>query len=549
MDRRADAAAGAGRNPLTLAALAGLWIAVFANWPLWRALAALPESASPRGVLFMAGFCAMVALLTIALLSLFAWRRAIKPVAALFLLAAAFGAYFMGSYGIVIDATMMTNVLHTDPAETRDLLNWRLPASLALLAGLPLWLLWRMPLERVRAPVQAWRNLLAVVGCLVLLAGLVMALFADLSATMREHKALRYMINPVNSFYALGALGVQAGARPKGPPQPIGLDAHLLPLAAGARPPLLLLVIGETARAANFSLDGYARPTNPRLQAAGAISFSDVSSCGTSTAASLPCMFSPLGRDAYRRRNGDQENLLDVAQRAGLAVLWLDNQSSCKGLCDRVPNAFANQLAAGASPLPAGLCEGNECLDEALLHGLDQRLAALAAERRQRGVLIVLHQMGSHGPAYYKRSPAQRKPFLPECTTNVLRECDPAALVNAYDNSIAYTDEVLGQAIGWLQRQTVGFDPALLYVSDHGESLGENNLYLHGIPYAIAPRQQTHVPMVAWLPAEASARADCLRARRALPLSHDNLFHSVLGLLHLRSAEYRAPLDAFAACP
>ena len=536
------------RNPLTLAAAVGVWIALLPNWALWQALLALPESRSTRGVIFLIGFGAMLAALLTGLLALFAFARSIKWAAAVFLLAAAFGAYFMVSYGVVIDPTMMVNVLHTDARETRDLLNWRLLASVLLLAGAPLLVLWRVPVRSLPLASQAWRNGVAAAACAALLLGLVLALFADLSSTMRENKSLRYRINPVNSFYALGRLGADSAARPKGPPTVIGSDARALPPKPGAKPPLLLLVIGETARAANFSLNGYARPTNPELAGTAALSFRNVTACGTSTAASLPCMFSHLGREGYAARQRDHENLLDLAQRAGLAVLWVDNQSGCKGLCERITNAFARDPAPGAPPLPAGFCEGGECFDAALLHGLDQRLAALPAQQRARGVLIVLHAMGSHGPAYYKRSPLQRKPFMPECVTNVLRKCDPASLMNAYDNSIAYADHVLAQAVGWLQGQTAAHDPALLYVSDHGESLGEHGLYLHGMPFAIAPREQTQVPMIVWLPTDAPTRVDCLRAQRELPLSHDNLFHTVLGLLRVSAAEYRLTMDAFAAC-
>ena len=548
MTQRRPIAPRSGWNPLTLALLAACWIAALPNWPLWRALLALPETHSLRGGLFVLGFGVMVAAATTALFSLFAWSRSIKPVAALFLLAAGFGAYFMHSYGIVIDPTMMVNVLHTDPGETRDLLNWRLFAALALLAGLPLWILARMPVQRLRLRAQLVRNLAALASAVVLLVGLVLALYADLSSTMREHKTIRYLINPLNSFYALGALAAESAAQLKGPPRIIGSDARVLPLAAGAKPPLLLLVVGETARAANFSLNGYPRPTNPELAALGVISFGDVTACGTSTAASLPCMFSHLGRAGYAARRGDSENLLDLAQRAGLAVLWVDNQAGCKGLCTRVTSAAARDPAPGAAPLPAGLCEAGECYDAALLHGLDERLAALPAAQRARGVLVVLHPMGSHGPAYFKRSPADRKPFLPECTTNVLRECEAAALMNAYDNSIAYADHVLAQAIGWLGRQAGTHDATLLYVSDHGESLGESGLYLHGVPYALAPREQTWVPMIAWFAPGAPTRADCLRARRDLPLSHDHLFHTALGVLRLQASEYRPELDAYAAC-
>ncbi|MEY4754981.1 MAG: hypothetical protein RJA44_2656, partial [Pseudomonadota bacterium] len=338
---------------------------------------------------------------------------------------------------------------------------------------------------------------------------------------------------------------------PDGPPQPVGLDAKLAPLAAGQRPPLLLLVLGETARAANFSLYGYARPTNPELSKLPVLAFSDVSSCGTNTAASLPCMFSLLGREAYLAQERPQENVLDLLQRAGLAVLWLDNQSGCKGQCDRVASASAHTPAPGAAPLPAGLCHGEECFDAVLLHGLDERIAALPAERRARGVVLVMHQMGSHGPAYYDRSPPDRKPFQPECNTSVLQDCEPQSLVNAYDNSIAYADHIVASAIGWLRRQQQ-FDPLLMYLSDHGESLGENNLYLHGLPYSVAPREQKHVPLVVWWPALERQPADplgaCLRQRLATPLSHDHLSHSLIGWLGVQTADYRRERDLFAPC-
>ena len=542
----------AGWNPLTLALLAGLWMAALPNWPLWRALAALPEMATPRGLAFGIGFAVMIAALTTALLALAAWRWSIKPAITLFVVAAALGAHFMGSYGVVIDSTMMINVLQTDPREVRDLLTGRLALGVLVLAVLPLVGVWRARVRPLRLVAQLGRNLLGTGAALLVLLALLYLLFADLSATMREHTSMRYLINPLNSFYALGDLAAQSRAKPGGPPQPIGLDARLAPRAPGSRPPLLLLVVGETARADHFSLNGYARPTNPQLAQLGVASFGDVSSCGTNTAASLPCMFSHLGKAGFEARDHDHENLLDLVQRSGMAVLWLDNQSGCKGLCARVPNADANIPAPGAAPLPATLCADGECLDETLLLGLDERLAALPAERRARGVLLVMHQMGSHGPAYFKRSPPELKPFQPECRTNALQQCDRQALVNAYDNSIAYTDQVLAQSVQWLRRRALEYDPALLYLSDHGESLGENNLYLHGLPYAVAPREQKHVPMVWWQPApEATPTrpgSTCLAGRRALPLTHDHLFHTVLGVLGVQAAEYRPALDAFAPC-
>jgi lipid A ethanolaminephosphotransferase len=484
-------------------------------------------------------------------LALGAWRRCIKPLSALLLLAAAAGAHFMGSYGIVIDPTMMLNVMHTDVHEAGDLIGMPLLLSLLLLAGLPIALLWRTPLRVLPVKTQGLLNAAALLAALWLAGGLLVLNFGALSATMRNHKPLRYMVNPANSLYGLSRLALARSARPTGPPEVIGADARLLPRREGAKPPLLILMVGETARADHFSLNGYARNTNPALSRLELVNFSNVSSCGTNTAASLPCMFSHLGRDEFVARKQDHENLLDVLQRAGLAVLWLDNQAGCKGLCERVPNARAIDAPPGTSHAP-GLCSSGECLDEALLTGLDQRLQALPEERRQRGVVLVLHQMGSHGPAYYKRSPPSAKPFKPECVTHALQDCEREQLINAYDNSIAYTDHMLDRSIEWLSGQSARFDPMLLYVSDHGESLGENNMYLHGMPYALAPREQTHVPMLLWLPPQAEAgigvaRA-CLQERRDQPLSHDNLFHTVLGLMGVSSGLRNPALDLTAPC-
>ena len=523
-----------GWNPLTLAVLASLWIAALPNWPLWQALLALPEVESTRGALFVIGFGVMIAALLTLLMAPFAWRYTIKPVITVLLLAAAFGAYFMTAYSVVIDTPMITNVLQTDPREVRDLLNARLLVSVLLLAGLPLLLVWRAPIRYTPWWPQLGRNLSMIIASALLLGALLFALFADLSATMRNHGSVRYLINPLNSLYALIDLGVQSRARPAGPPAPIGLDARIVSRPSGALAPLLVLVVGETARADHFSLNGYARPTNPELTALGeqVLSLRNVMSCGTSTAASLPCMFSHLGKQAFEASDGHQENLLDLVQRAGLGVLWVDNQSGCKGLCDRVPHVE--------------ICNDDDCNDDAMLRDLDARLSALPAAARERGVLLVLHQMGSHGPAYYKRSPPERKPFMPECTTNVLQQCAHDTLINAYDNSIVTTDHVLAQTLHWLEGQRARYEPTLLYVSDHGESLGENNLYLHGLPYAVAPIEQKHVPMLLW-PA-AGANAECLRGLQNAPLSHDNLFHTALGILGIMATEYVGRLDALAPC-
>ncbi|MEO3692752.1 phosphoethanolamine transferase [Roseateles paludis] len=535
------------RAPLTQTWLASLWMGLACNWPLWLKLQGLEDVSGGRGLLFTIVFAAVVVAGTGALLSLLAWPRLSRAVLGFLLLASSALAYFIGSYGIVFDPGMVVNTLQTDVRETRDLLSWRLAASLVLLGALPAWWLWRQPAAPAVKPLRRLLHNGRAFGLgLLAMVLLMLTVFADFSSTHRNHKELRYLITPLNAVYSIGAVAFQRQAAPKGPPTVIGVDARLLPRPEGARPPLLMLVVGETARAMNFSLNGYARPTTPELAKLPVLSFTDVSSCGTATAASLPCMFSPLGREAFDPR-ASTENLLDVLQRAGLAVLWLDNQSGCKGLCERVPNAETPQLPPGAAALPPGLCDGEECFDEALLHELDKRIAALDPERVKRGVVLVLHQMGSHGPAYYKRSPPDLKPFQPECRSNALQRCAREEVINGYDNTIATTDRMLARAIGWLQGQQARFTPGMYYVSDHGESLGEKGLYLHGMPYAMAPREQTHVPMILWTPQ--ADRAACLTAKRRQPVSHDHIFHTVMGWMGARADVYKAEWDLLAGCP
>ena len=536
-----------------LALLLSLWLALIGNLPLWRAVWALPEHSGARGLVFSIGLAIWIAAALTALLGLLSWPRVFKPLALFLLLAAAVSSAFMLQYGVVIDSTMLANAVNTDLREVRDLLSWPLIGSLLLVAGLPAWWLLRQPVLRLGFWPQAWRNALVVCAGLVVVLVVTLAAYQDLASLMRNHKHVRYLVNPLNVVYGAGKLLTEQLPRARNDLLAIGLDARLGgSYSAQARPPLLVLVVGETARAANFSLGAYARMTNPelgQLRSQGRLTyFSAVRSCGTNTQASVPCMFSHMGKAGYEDSRQAHENLLDVLQRAGLAVLWLDNQSGCKGLCTRVAQALTRTLEV------PGLCTDGECFDEIMQKDLDQRIAALDPARVARGVVVVMHQMGSHGPAYYRRSPPAFKKFLPECASNVLQDCPREQLINAYDNSIVYTDHVLAGTVRWLEKkgQDGKADTGLLYVSDHGESLGENNLFLHGLPYALAPDFQTHVPMLSWLsPAlqqRLKLRMDCLQAKAPAPLSHDNFFHSVLGLLDVQTSLYQAPLDLFASC-
>ena len=537
-------------SPFGAALLAALWIAGIGNLALWRAMADLPEVANARGLAFGIGFGVAIAAIHVALFSLLAWRWTLKPVITLFLLAAAGGAYFMLSYGVVIDRSMMINVLLTDGREARELLSLRMLGALLVLGALPAALLWRARIAWAPPLRQLRQNAIVFAASCAVLASAGGLFFQDLSATMRNHTQLRYLVNPLNSFYALAIVGRQPVQRSGVAVLPLGEDAHLPALAAGAKPPLMVMVVGETARADHIGLNGYARDTTPRLGSEpGVASLRNVWSCGTNTAASVPCMFSNLGREAFENRPANTEGLADVLQRAGYAVLWLDNQAGgCKGVCDRVPKVDYRALQAAAPEL----CQGDECFDEVMLRGLDERIARLPAERRARGVVVFMHQMGSHGPAYYQRTPAAFKKFLPECTTNALQQCQREEVVNAYDNTIAYTDHFLASTIDWLKTREAQWAPALVYVSDHGESLGENNLYLHGLPYRFAPDVQKHVPWISWFSPQFERQSGvstaCLKAKADERLSHDDYFHSALGLLNVQTQVYDPARDIGASC-
>ncbi|MDO9402547.1 MAG: phosphoethanolamine--lipid A transferase [Polaromonas sp.] len=537
-----------GIDPAWLLLGASLWMATAANMPLWNALAEHSLLQGSAGLFTVLAFSLIITSALMLLTSLLAWRWTLKPVLVALLLAAAFGSHFMSAYHVVLDTGMMVNVLQTDLHETMGLLSCHMLLVVTALGLAPAVLVWRVPVNYRRPARRALHNVLVALVATAVLAGTVLASFQMLSSTLRNHHELRYLMNPLNSVYALTNLAAKPLQRDRSMLEPVGQDARAAAIAPGGRPPLLVLVLGETGRSGNFGLNGYPRDTTPELMRLHTelASFNNAWSCGTSTAASVPCMFSPLGKSAFESRKHDYEGLLDVVQHAGMAVLWLDNQSGCKGACDRVPHADSSNLQHPEH------CPGGECLDGILLEGLDDRIAALPAERRAKGVVLVLHQMGSHGPAYYQRSPAAFKRFEPECKTNALQACDQTQLVNAYDNSIAYTDHLLASTIGWLKGLQGSYDTAMVYVADHGESLGENNLYLHGMPYLVAPDVQKHVPWITWLSPGFEHRAGlttaCLRGQAGTKLSHDNYFHSVLGLMGIQTSAYQRALDVYAGC-
>ncbi|MEF2075871.1 phosphoethanolamine transferase [Pseudomonas aeruginosa] len=528
-----------------LVMLFALVLVVFYNAATWKALHGLVPLQGLKGFAFFASFAAFLWAAFTLLLTLVSFRPLLKPALTLVALCSAGATYFMGSYGISIDTVMVQNVFETNATEAGDLVNPTLLGYLLLLGVLPSLLIWLWPV-RYRPFFRGLLNkILTLLGCLLIVAVMVGSFYSTYAPIFREEDKLTHFINPTNYIYAVGKYAKQRLViKEHLVVEPIGLDARQTPAALQRqKKSLLVFVVGETARADHFSLNGYARETNPELSKQDIVNFTQVRSCGTSTAVSVPCMFSQYPREDYSDKKAKtHEGLLDILQRAGVQVLWLENNSDCKGTCLRVPNRDIPKTQ------PSPFCDGKNCLDESLLVGLQEYIDGL-----QDDAIIVLHSDGSHGPEYYERYPKEMERFQPVCRTNQLGSCSKEELVNVYDNTILYTDHFLTKVIELLKRNADKRDTAMIYVSDHGESLGENGVYLHAAPYSIAPQAQIHVPMVMWFAPQAlgnwGIQRSCLDGKRDdKDLSHDNLFHSVLGLLDVQTSLYQPALDIFASC-
>jgi lipid A ethanolaminephosphotransferase len=531
-------------RPEWLTLLVSAAFLLFYNVPLWTHLFNVTAPHDGKAIVTLIALAVLFLAAFNLILTCLAFRWIFKPLLTVLFLSAAGVAYFMNQYGVLIDTEMLRNMLETDAAEVADLLSLKLAAYLALLGALPVWLLWKTPVQYRRWPRELLSKSIAGGATAVIMLGVAMLNYQSLSSLFRNHHEIHMQLTPSNSVGALIGYVHDTTATPKGPLREIGTDAvRLAPVSTGAHKTLTVLVVGESARADNFGLDGYGRDTTPELrQQEGVISFTDMHSCGTETAVSVPCMFSNLTRAHYSDSVAkSQENLLDVLKRAGYDVIWHDNQAGCKETCNRVT---FESLTKAKDP---ALCSDGECHDEILLKDLQGLIDHL-----QRDTVLVLHQMGSHGPAYFKRYPISYEYFTPVCKSNELSQCSRESIVNGYDNTIRYTDHVLASLIDLLRANQDKADTALFYLSDHGESLGEYNVFLHGMPYAVAPDQQKHIASVAWLsqPYQSTMGVDstCVASHRSDPLSQDNLFHSMLGLLHVRTQAYNPALDLFAAC-
>ncbi|MCT7493486.1 phosphoethanolamine transferase [Aliarcobacter cryaerophilus] len=518
-----------------LIALSALLFTLFYNFKFFKDLfAAYGFSAS--NLLYFFSIGVVLTFLIIFLLTLFSSKYTTKPILITIFTISAFTAYFMDSYSVVIDSEMIRNSLQTSFKESVDLFSFRLVLYVLFLAIIPSYIVYKTKINYKSLKGEIVSKLKTITLSLVIIFIIIFSFSKFYTSFFREHKPLRYNTNPIYWIYSIGNYVHKTLDTAPTVLKDIGLDAKVVENNSETKE-LIILVVGETARADRFSLNGYSKETNPLLKQENIVSFTNMYSCGTSTAHSVPCMFSIFPKDEYTYKKGaSTKNVLDVLNNTqDVAILWRDNNSDSKGVALRV------DYEDFKTPKTNSICD-EECRDEGMLVGLEDYIE----KNKNKNILIVLHQMGNHGPAYYKRYPKEFEKFTPVCKTNQLENCTKEEISNAYDNAILYTDYFLSKAINFLKKYSNTHEAGLLYVSDHGESLGENGIYLHGMPYAIAPKAQTHVASLIWLDNGQMAHEydiNKIKQNKDKEYSHDNLFDTLLGLFEVKTEVYKKELD------
>ena len=479
--------------------------------------------------------------LTIFFFTFLSSRYTTKPLLILTLFVSAFTAYFMDTFHVVIDDGMIRNAIETNLDESSDLFSLKLVLYVLFLGLIPSYFVYKSNISYSTSRKEFFAKLKVLALSLGVILIILFSFSKFYTSFFREHKPLRYHVNPIYWIYSIGDyIGKTLNSGPIVLKE-IGRDAKIKPektLEEEEKKELVIMVVGEAARANRFSLNGYSKETNPLLkQEKDLINFSNMYSCGTATAQSVPCMFSIFDKSEYNHKKGiSTENVLDVLKNTNnVQILWRDNNSDSKGVALRV------DYEDYKNPKTNTICDDVECRDEGMLVGLDEYIK----KHKDKDILIVLHQMGNHGPAYYKRYPKEFEKFTPVCKTNQLEQCTQEEVSNAYDNAILYTDYFLSKVINFLKPYSNSHETAMLYMSDHGESLGENGLYLHGLPYFMAPDEQKHIGSLIWLGEEMKEDIDLekLNSYKNNQFSQDDLFHTLLGLFEVETNVYKKEMD------
>ena len=474
------------------------------------------------------------------LFQLLCYRPTAKAVLIAMVLIAAICGYFTDAYGTIFDRGMLVNSLQTDQAEAMGLMAPSFVIRLLLLGVLPAFIISKIRIKRLSIGQSIVQKAMTLITSIALIAVCLLPFGDQYASFFRQHKMVRSYANPITPIYSVIKLGTDYIDELRRPDTMTAhaVDAKRTTTVGNVKPKLMVFVVGETVRADHIGLNGYKRDTMPLLaKQADIYSFKEASSCGTSTAYSVPCMFSYANRKDYDIDTAEyNENVLDTLNKQGVNVVWRDNNSSSKGVADRV--TFVDYKTPEVNPN----CDV-ECRDIGMLDGFDTLVKSdtgVKAAVKPQDTLILLHQMGNHGPAYYKRYPKEFEEYKPVCMTNELSKCDDQSVINGYDNAIRYTDYFLDNVIETLKPYQQDYDVVMVYISDHGESLGENNVYLHGLPYSIAPNAQKQVPVIIWSPNGNSIDSKSLSAMTDQPVSHDFITPSLLSFFNITTQEVQS---------
>lgn len=473
------------------------------------------------------------------LFSLILHKRTLKPISVLILLCNSACLYFMNSYQIQIDVYMLMNIFETNAKEVSDLISKGLLLYMFIFGILPSLLI--LTKIQIKQNENNYKKNLRLTLISFLLLFFEFSLFFSLPKSRNFiMKNRRHIINYVTPANYIGNMARFLSIKIKGiffskNVIDISSDAEIKIESKNNKKNLVILVIGESARSQNFSLNGYKRNTNEFLESYDIMSFKNFYSCGTCTIHSIPCIFSHLDRKHFTILEGKKyENLLDILKKVDFDVKWRSNNGDCKGVCNRVNYLSTNGLDING-------------YDESLVKNLIRESKNFTKHNN----IIVINQRGSHDP-YYKRYPNEFRKFKPDCQRE-LNSCSIEEIMNAYDNSIYYSSYNLSRILDFLKKDLYSdYNVLFLYVSDHGDALGEDGLWAHSMPYNKANYYVKKIPMLLWFSdsfgEEFRINKECLKDMTDKELSHDNIFHSILGVFRIKSKYYDENLDIFNRC-
>lgn len=451
-------------------------------------------------------------------LVMFISRRLGRILIAILQVINALSVYFVITYHVVLDDSMLGNVFNTRYSEASGFFSWWLVGFVLLLGVIPSIFVLKCPIKKEK---RNGKRLGIVCGSSLMLS--VVLLLLNINQTLwigRYDTELGGLIMPWS--YVVNTIRLISMNKDKNVEEVKLPDGKI----TDTKKTVVVLVIGESARKANFQLYGYKRQTNPLLSKQQDLKVFEANSCATYTTAGVKAILEPMDSGTL------YEILPNYANRTGVDVVW------------RTTNW-------GEPPVHIKEYHGRDELhklypelkdinyDELLFTGLRERIEKSAKSK----VLIVLHTTTSHGPVYSQKYPKEFEKFSPVIDNVEQADKDIDKLINAYDNSIVYTDYLLSNLIDTL-RSLTGWQTAMMFVSDHGESLGENKLFMHGVPMTMAPAYQYEIPFLVWT-SDGFRNVKSQGTSLPKPIDQHYVFHSVLNLLSIESPAYKSEYDIF----